>query len=185
MRVIAGSLKNRNIAAPKGLETRPTSSKVRGALFNICQNYIENARFLDLFAGSGAMGIEALSRGAEQVVFVDKNPLSCRCIQANLKDLGVESQGQVLCRDATAALKFLQTKKVQFDIVYIDPPYKEFPVETLLAPFKESLLARDGILFLEEALGQVLLSQLGGFELMSQREYGKTALYQLKLENLG
>lgn len=182
MRIIAGSLKNRSIAAPKGLNTRPTSSKVRGALFNICQNYVADARFLDLFAGSGAMGIEALSRGASHAVFIDDNPASCRCIQSNLKALSIESRGEILCRDAVSALKWLQKKNMQFDIVYIDPPYQKFHVESLLTPFKESLLAPDGILFLEEGAGPLPNFPFSGFEQLSQREYGKTVLYQLKKE---
>jgi len=180
MRIIAGSLKNRLIVSPKGSETRPTSGKVRGALFNICQNFIGGTRFLDLFAGSGAMGIEALSRGAKMATFVDSSPFSCRCIQSNLKNLDIESQGNVLCRDVFAALKWLQSKNEQFDIVYIDPPYQEFHVEQLLKPFKEGLLAEEGVLFLEEAAGSVLISHFSGFELVQEREYGKTTLYQLK-----
>lgn len=180
MRIIAGSLKNRTIAAPKGEETRPTSSKVRGALFNICQHSIEGARFLDLFAGSGAMGIEAISRGAAKATFVDASPFCCRCIQSNLKALEVEGKGQVICRDVFAALKGLQIKKAQYDLVYIDPPYGEFPMEHLLAPFRESLLAEEGIIFFEEGVRGKLESHFAGFELLSVREYGKTVLYQLK-----
>ena len=182
MRIIAGSFKNRSITAPKGVETRPTSSKVRGALFNICQNYIENALFLDLFAGSGAMGIEALSRGASKAIFIDDSSASCRCIQANLKALNLEERGEVICRDALTALKGLQRRNVQCDIVYIDPPYQMFPVENLLAPFRDSLLAADGILFLEEAAIDIPDSSFRGFEELSRREYGKTVLYQLKKE---
>lgn len=180
MKIIAGTLKNRNLTTPKGLETRPTSSKVRGALFNICQNYIEGTRFLDVFAGSGAMGIEALSRGAAKAVFIDKSPVSCHCIQANLKSLELEKEGLVICRDALSALKFLQTKKEQFDLVYIDPPYREFHVEHLLEPFTEELLADGGTLFLEESARDVPESHFADFELVSVREYGKTALYQLR-----
>lgn len=180
MRIIAGTFKNRIIASPKGFETRPTSSKVRAALFNICQTYIEGAIFLDLFAGSGAMGIEALSRGAAKAVFIDKNPTSCRCIKDNLKQLEIEKKGTVICRDAFPALKFLQEKNERFDLVYIDPPYGEFHVEHLLKPFTGELLAEGGTIFLEELTGEIPDSHFSNFEIVSKREYGKTALYQLK-----
>src|SRR5262249_40855980 len=99
MRIISGIYKNRILASPKGLTTRPTSEKLRGALFNICQSYVEGAVFLDLFAGSGAMGIEALSRGAASSTFIDDDRESIRCIKANLESFHIQAQAHVLKGD--------------------------------------------------------------------------------------
>ena len=124
MHIIGGIYRNRTLIAPKGQEVRPTSSRLREALFNICQSYIQDALFLDLFAGSGAMGFEAISRGAKKATLIDLSKDSIRCIEANAASLNVEEQVQILQGDVFKWIERLQKQGVQFDIIYADPPYQ-------------------------------------------------------------
>ncbi len=121
MRVIAGSARGRQLKAPKGNETtRPTTDKVREAIFGALQFEIPQSRVLDLFAGSGAMGIEALSRGADFAVFVDADRAAAALVRENLKELGMQKQAQVLQMDYGSALRSLREP---FDFIFLDPPY--------------------------------------------------------------
>jgi 16S rRNA (guanine966-N2)-methyltransferase len=145
VRIIAGSRKGHSIAAPRGLDTRPTSDRTREAVFNIVAPRVENAVVLDLFAGSGAMGLEALSRGAARAVFVEADPQACRTIERNLDTLGL--RGEVRCADVLAAIA---TERRRFDLVFCDPPYAERDHHTL-ARYLPRLLAEDGLLVFETA----------------------------------
>ena len=145
IRIIAGSLKGRLIKTPKALSTRPTQSMLREAVFNICQNEIEGALFLDLFAGSGAMGIEALSRGAAKSVFVEQNRAAFQCIEENIKALALQTNTQVFAMDANKAIALLTKQAAKFTVVYIDPPYDTGFELTLLEP----ILAKEALIFLE------------------------------------
>jgi 16S rRNA (guanine966-N2)-methyltransferase len=122
MRVIAGTLRSRTLQAPAGLATRPTSDRLRETLFNVLSPRIKGARFLDLYAGSGAVGIEALSRGAGQVVFVEKAQPAIKVLCANLDRLELTSGFRVVSGDAGAYLR-KQKEGVRFDLVFLDPPY--------------------------------------------------------------
>jgi 16S rRNA (guanine(966)-N(2))-methyltransferase RsmD len=165
MHIISGLYKNRKILTPKGEKTRPTSGRLREALFNICQNEIEEAAFLDLFAGSGAMGLEALSRGAKQACFVDNSRESIRCIQSNLTTYDATKNGEVLFSDVFIAMKKLAKLGRQFDMIYADPPYDIVALKNQeqvslsaqvlivldeLIEAGQPLLKRGGILFLED-----------------------------------
>ena len=145
MRIIAGSRKGHSIAAPKGIDTRPTSDRTREAAFNIVAPRVEDADVLDLFAGSGAMGLEALSRGAARAVFVESDPAACRTIERNLDKLGL--RGEVRCADVLAAIA---TERRRFDLVFCDPPYAERDHHTL-ARYLPRLLAESGLLVFETA----------------------------------
>lgn len=145
MRIIAGSRKGHRIEAPRGLATRPTGDRVREAAFNLI-GPLEGAEVLDLYAGSGAMGLEALSRGAERAAFVEEDPAACRAIERNLEKLRLTG-AVVLQRDA---LQVLATERRQYDLVLLDPPYEM----TDYAPFARYLpgvLAPDGLLVVETA----------------------------------
>ena len=148
LRVIAGKYKGRILKAPKIASTRPTQGMLREAVFNICQNEIQNAHFLDLFAGSGAMGIEAISRGAAKASLVEKSSPAIVCIQQNKEALGIGSEIELFPMDARKAIEILNKQKALFHIVYIDPPY-ETPIKELLEPLL-LLLAMDALLFIEE-----------------------------------
>jgi len=151
MRVIAGSRKGHRLDAPRGLTTRPTSDRVRENVFNLVQVWIEDAVVLDLFAGSGAMGIEALSRGAERAVFVESHPEACRAIEHNLDKLRLIG-AQVVCTDV---MRFVAADTRTYDLVFCDPPYDEYAaLEPTLARYVPRLLADDGLLVLETGAKQ-------------------------------
>jgi 16S rRNA (guanine966-N2)-methyltransferase len=127
MRVIAGRLGGRRLKAPKGTATRPTSDRVREALFAMLGD-VEGASVLDLFAGTGALGIEALSRGAQRAVFIERDPSAARVLSANLDALGIPGEeGEVRRMDAFAGLRSAQVSKETYDLVFIDPPYRQAP----------------------------------------------------------
>ena len=131
MRVIAGKVRRMTLAVPAGSEVRPTTDRIKETLFNIIQFDLQDCMFLDLFAGSGGIGIEALSRGAKQAVFVDKGKDSLRCIEQNLKHTNLYDDAEILPMDAVQAIKNLSKRGKVFDIVFLDPPYEhdmEIPV---------------------------------------------------------
>jgi len=151
MRVIAGSRKGHRIDAPRGLATRPTSDRVRENVFNLVQAWVEDATVLDLFAGSGAMGIEALSRGAERAVFVESQAAACRAIEHNLDKLRLTG-AEVVCNDVA---RFVAADTRTYDLVFCDPPYGEYvSLEPILARYVPRLLAGSGLLALETAARQ-------------------------------
>jgi 16S rRNA (guanine(966)-N(2))-methyltransferase RsmD len=130
MRIIAGTYKGRNLKSPPSMNVRPTSDRLRETLFNVIAPRIEGAKFLDLCAGSGAVGIEALSRGASHVTFVDRSRRMCKLIEANVELCRTpEEQWDIYCSEANEFLR--QSKDEQWDIVYFDPPYKEDYLKTL------------------------------------------------------
>jgi 16S rRNA (guanine966-N2)-methyltransferase len=148
MRIIAGSRKGHRIDAPEGLDTRPTSDRVRENVFNLVQAWVDDSVVLDLFAGSGAMGIEALSRGAERAVFVESHDDACRTIGSNLEKLRLTG-AEVVCREVA---RFLAADTREYDLVFCDPPYDEYAaLEPTLARYLPRLLAEDGLLVLETA----------------------------------
>ena len=147
MRIIAGERKGHAIYAPKGLETRPTSDRVRENVFNIVAPWVEGARVLDLYAGSGAMGLEALSRGAAAVVFVEADPEAVRAIERNLD--GLRLTGATVVRTgATSGLAQETAAGRKYDLVLADPPYAMTDYDTL-ARYLPRVLAQDGLLVFE------------------------------------
>ena len=125
MRVIAGKYKSRRLAAPSGMQTRPTSDRLRETLFNVVAPGIDDSVWLDLFAGSGAVGIEALSRGARSVYFVDSAVAAARAIRKNLHTLEIDEGIEVIERDASTALRMLDSQAVICDFIFLDPPYRK------------------------------------------------------------
>jgi 16S rRNA (guanine966-N2)-methyltransferase len=147
MRIIAGSRKGHTIHAPRGRDTRPTSDRVRENVFNIV-GPVEGAAVLDLYAGSGAMGLEALSRGAARAVFVEQDADAVRAIERNLDKLRLA--GTILRRDALTALAAEAGSHRKYDLVLVDPPYDMYPdVQSQLARYLPSVLAADGLLVVE------------------------------------
>lgn len=188
MHIISGHYKNRKLSTPGGLKTRPTSSRLRETLFNICQGYVEGARFLDLFAGSGAMGLEALSRGAAQATFVDNHKESIKSIYQNISLLKVESQTKVIYGDVFHLIDKLAKKGESYDIIYADPPYNSFTDDQI--PFGEhilkqidssGLLTPSGDLFIEDA-SEIQLddSMLSSLKSISVRHNGKAILHHYR-----
>ena len=152
MRIIAGSRKGARIFAPKGLDTRPTSDRVREAAFTLIPpGYVDGVTVLDLFAGSGAMGLEALSRGAARATFVESDREACRTINRNLDKLGLDN-AVVLCQDALAALRTDARAGTRYDLVLVDPPYRRFSsLQNALIEHLSTILAPEGLLLIETA----------------------------------
>ena len=148
MRIIAGSRKGATIYAPKHADTRPTGDRVREAAFNLI-GPVDDATVLDLYAGSGAMGLEALSRGAASAVFVEADREACTTIQRNLVKLKLEG-AQIVCRDALTALAQEASAGRRYDLVLLDSPYAMYAdLQTRLAAYLPSVLAEDGLLVVE------------------------------------
>ena len=150
MRVIAGIYKGRRLKTLEGLSVRPTSDRLRETLFNILAPQIEEAHFADVCAGSGAIGVEALSRGARHVTFIESSLKAARIISENLRNCGIRGGYRVINRDAVRALKNLASEQAQFDIIYFDPPYDSeiyAPIMWLIAT--HDLLAEDGVVIVE------------------------------------
>jgi 16S rRNA (guanine966-N2)-methyltransferase len=172
VRVIAGEFRGRRIAAPKGDVTRPTSDFVRETAFNLI-GPVDGASVLDLYAGSGALGIEALSRGAERALFVDSSREACRTIGANLEQLGLRAT--VLCQDAVRALA---AERRAYDLILADPPY-DFAGYDRLAPHLARLVAEDGLVVVQTpAAGEPALD---GLNVRTSRRYGSARLTLFEL----
>src|SRR5947199_649637 len=155
MRIIAGSRKGARIFAPKGRDTRPTGDRVREAAFNLIgPGFVEGAKVLDLFAGSGAMGLEALSRGAAHATFVESDREACRTIGRNLDKLQLDG-ATVLCQDALTALRADARAGTRYDLVLVDPPYRRFSsLQNGLIQLLPEVLATDGLLLVETAAAE-------------------------------
>ncbi len=150
MRVIAGRLRGRRLLGPKGLQLRPTSDRLKQTLFDILGARIRDAVFLDVFAGTGAVGIEALSRGARQVVFVESNPEACDLIRRNLELCSVTAGWRMVNQEIFAALRSLGREGFHTDFAFLDPPYDWGPYADLLdLLFRRELLGRDSLAVVE------------------------------------
>jgi 16S rRNA (guanine966-N2)-methyltransferase len=170
MRIIAGERKGHTIVAPKGLETRPTSDRVRENVFNIVAPWVEGARVLDLYAGSGAMGLEALSRGAQAAVFAEADADAVRAIERNLDRLRLTG-ATVVRLNATTALAQEVAAGRKYDLVLADPPYAMTDYSAL-ARYLPRVLADDGLLVLESAAK--IEPELPGLAIRTTRKYGST-----------
>lgn len=174
MRVISGTAKGVVLKTPEGLSTRPTTDRVKEAMFSIIQFDIPGTRVLDLFGGTGQLGIEALSRGAKNAVFVDAQESACRLIKENLKKAKLESKGRVIRSDY---LSFLKNCKEKFDIILLDPPYIEVFLENSLNLITEiDILQTNGIIVTERPLEKELPWNFSGFSRSRDYKYGKTLL---------
>lgn len=182
MRIVSGTHKNRSLVTPKGNATRPTSEKLRGALFNICQGYIVDANFLDLFAGSGAMGIEALSRGAASATFVDNHRESVRAIQQNLRTLQLEDRSHIFQGEVLEFIEKMSKRGKSFDIIYADPPYETYSINHFIQVIDSgTILTPGGTLFIEESSRTKLSEgELKTLKLISSREMGRSSLLQFR-----
>lgn len=173
MQVIAGKARRLLLVTVPGLDTRPTADRIKETLFNILQPEIPGCRFLDLFAGSGAIGIEALSRGARSAVFVENSRRAAACIRQNLEHTHLQDQALLMETDVLAAIRRLNAKAERFDLIFLDPPYDaglEMPV--LRALRDAELLAEDGLIVAEARKEKELpgLEELG-FTVVREKVY--------------
>lgn len=175
MRIVAGTHGGRRLKAPGGLKVRPTPDKVREALFAILGSEVDGCRFLDLFAGTGAVGLEALSRGGATADFVEQSRSVIRCLRDNIDALGFAGQARVWTGRLPAILGALVEAGLTFDIVYADPPYERGQLDRLLAvPALTMLTGAGATLVVEHRFGERFESGL--WEVRETRRYGDTAL---------
>lgn len=179
MRIISGKYQRQEVYAPKGWDTRPTSAKLREAVFNILQQRIAEVKFLDLFAGSGGMGFEALSRGAERVVFIEKRPECVRCLRKTAQKLEAKESVLIYRDDVFRRLEKMNDQAEVFDVIYVDPPYGGQESQRVLEWIDQNMiLAQDGILMIEEAQEIELgIDNLTGLKVQSTRRFGRSKLW--------
>ena len=172
MRVIAGSAKRLQLKTLDGMDTRPTTDRIKETLFNMIAPYLYDCMFLDLFSGSGGIGIEALSRGAKEAVFVEKNPKACACIRENLSFTKLAENGKLLNMDVLQALRSLEHKGV-FDCVFMDPPYHQELEKKVLEYLSESELVYEDTVIIVEASKETDFSYLSdlGFSMIKEKIY--------------
>ncbi len=172
MRVIAGTARRLTLRTLEGKATRPTTDKIKETLFNILQPDLQGCRFLDLYAGSGQIGIEALSRGAESAVFVDNSRLAAECIRFNLTHTHFTDSAQVIQSDSVSAVRRLNGQEA-FDIIFIDPPYQAQQEPEILRALGASTLAGPETLIVVEAAVDTSFdcAESCGFEVIRRKEY--------------
>ncbi len=183
MRVIAGSAKGRKLKTPK-TDIRPLSDRSKEALFNILSTKVVDSSFLDVFAGSGSVGIEALSRGAKIAFFVEKDKRHVRIIRENLSDFGFSDRSEVYLLDALQGIKILSSKSAKFDIIFLGAPYNSPVLEEALKQLGEmELLNPNGIIVAEYRFKQKIDSEYGKISRFREEKYGDTilAFYERKI----
>jgi len=177
MRVVSGSCKGRPLKAVPGNQTRPTTDKVKESLFNIIGPYFDGGRVLDLFAGSGGLGIEALSRGMGQAIFVDRDHKAISTIRANLEACSFSKQAEVYKNESERALKAIIKRELTFDLILLDPPYKKHIIENLVGMIVENkLLSENGIIVCEHSSDVTVDKEFEDLTLWRQEKYGIIAV---------
>jgi 16S rRNA (guanine966-N2)-methyltransferase len=178
LRIIAGVAKGRRLKTPKGLQTRPTSARVRESLFNILGSRIIDRAFLDLFAGSGVLGIEALSRGAARCVFIEKQPRNAQLIRENLAISGLAELAQVYTMDVLKGISVLGRKGETFSVITLDPPYgSPMAQRTIDALVQWDLCPAGGLIIVEHSAKDLIEpGEDKGFDLWRRESYGGTSL---------
>lgn len=175
MRIISGQARGRKLNTLPGDNTRPTLDRTREALFNILQTRVFDAQVLDLFAGSGALALEALSRGADAAVLCDRSPEACRVIGQNIEAVRVKDRAVLMQCEAKEAVRRLKGKT--FDLIFLDPPYHNRLIdEALIGIAENGLLARGGLITAETALDEGF-DVPEGFVIRNTRKYGKSLLH--------
>jgi 16S rRNA (guanine(966)-N(2))-methyltransferase RsmD len=177
MRIITGRSKGRRLVRPKGQGIRPTSDRVKESLFNILRMEMEGKVILDLFAGTGNLGIEALSRGAEKTIFVEKKEQAIRLIQKNLAQFGLEERSEVLPKDTNRAIGILKQRGESFDLILMDPPYERGWIQRTLRKLNSHpIYHEDSVLVIEHTRREPLPQPLEGWSLIRQRQIGDTLI---------
>jgi len=176
VRVISGTAKGHKLQVPRGLTVRPTPDRAKEALFSIIGNRVVGCHFLDLYAGSGAIGIEALSRGAEQVVFVEKRPRVARIIRFNLTKTDLAARARVVVADVAQTLVKMAGKPTIFDVIFADPPYNDENTALILQVLgRKELLNENGLVVWEHATPVTIPSNIGKLVSVKDVRYGDTS----------
>lgn len=183
MRVISGKARGLKLNAPKNEDVRPTTDRVKESLFNIINSYVLDSNVLDLFAGTGSLGIECLSRGANKCVFVDKSKESMAIVKSNIKKARVENESITLNTDFKNAIVSLGKKGEKFNIIFMDPPYyKNMFIDALSAVDENNLLEEDGIIVVEHDTVDSFPENVGRLYKNRDKKYGNTTLTFYKME---
>ncbi|WP_046175147.1 16S rRNA (guanine(966)-N(2))-methyltransferase RsmD [Domibacillus indicus] len=173
MRIISGGKKGLPLKAVPGRDTRPTTDKVKESIFNMVGPYFEGGLGLDLFAGSGGLGIEALSRGFDRIIFVDRDMKAIQTVKENLRTAGLEERSEVYRNEADRALKAIVKRGLSFDGIFLDPPYKKQKLESTLQFIAQNkLLAKNGFIMCEHGEEVHLPEQIGPFFCKRSETYG-------------
>lgn len=189
MRVISGKARGTKLSSIESITTRPTLDRVKESLFNILQEDVKQKVILDLFAGSGALGIEALSRNAKYVVFCDNNKQAIQMIKTNLEKTRLIEKTEIVNMDYKKCIELLNAKKQKFDLIFLDPPYKDdIAVDSLKQIIKNKLLNNKGIVVIEtdevnrdlKELNEAMTTELQNVRIFDQRKYGRASLIFLK-----
>lgn len=177
MRVVSGKCKGMPLKAVSGKTTRPTTDKIKEAVFNIIGPYFNGGIGLDLFAGSGGLGIEALSRGLDRMIFVDRDKNAIQTIYENIHKCGLEQYAEVYRNDADRALKAVIKRELQFDYIFLDPPYRKQQLEKLVEKIGENkLLHPNGAIICEYGSEFQLPDQIADFIKNKEEQYGITTV---------
>lgn len=185
MRVIAGKAKGHRLTAPRGLDVRPTADRAKEGIFNVLGDRVKEAVVLDLFAGAGSLGIEALSRGALTTIFVEHSTIAQRAILENLNKTRLIDQAQILKTDVSEALSRLAWQKKRFDLIFLDPPYKIDLInlkKVLNSIIEFNLLSQHALVIVEHS-SRINLLVPAQLHLVSRHKYGDTAWSVLKLKD--
>ena len=177
MRVIGGRLKGKRLASFKGSRIRPTSDRVKEAIFNIISSHIEKGMgVLDLFAGTGNLGIEALSRGAGRAVFVEKDKASVEVIRKNLESCSLTGESEVIGLDIKKALPIIGSKGESFGLIFLDPPYNQGLADDTLQLLGKSPLHSGTLIITEHSPNETISENYGGIKMFDKRKYGDTSV---------
>jgi 16S rRNA (guanine(966)-N(2))-methyltransferase RsmD len=181
MRIIGGTSRGRRLLTPWRQSIRPTSDRVKESIFNILGENVEGKVVLDLFAGTGSLGIEALSRGAKRAIFIEKGRQASRLIQKNLLQCGMKERSEILPKDALRAIGILGQRKESFDLILMDPPYQEGLIQKTLTKLgSERIYHEDSILIVEHNRREILPNLMVRWDLIRQRKIGDTIISFLK-----
>jgi len=185
LRVISGICKGLPIKAVPGSNTRPTTDKVKESIFNMIGPYFEGGLAIDLFAGSGSLGIEALSRGMDSCIFIEKDAKAIQTINENLKKCHLENQAEVYRAEASRAVKALEKREVKIDLLFLDPPYQRIELYNLAETMiQKGLLSSDAIIMCEHEKTVDLPETIDSFSLTRRETYGSTiiSIYRMQKE---
>ena len=174
MRVISGNLRGKRLFSPKGQELRPTSDRVKEAIFDILQDQFQGQNVLDLFAGTGALGIECLSRGASKAVFVEESPRSLSALRRNIEECRLKDKTEVLGRKVLPALKILEVRGETFGLIFLDPPYDKGEVRRVLEVLSRSSILTPGALVVAEHSLSEGIDSIPSLQRVDRRQYGRT-----------